>query len=124
MSNHAIELKWEWPAGRKVETKLLMRVENIALASKGFLGLGASPSIVAALPEATDVSAQVVLGPEAMLGKKISVRLPGLEARKLKKDQFAAVGLVAGNALAVCVEHVPVQELEPARSWLQQWNCS
>ena len=123
MSNQTIELKWEWPAGRKIETKLLLRVEKIKPASKGLFGIGASPSLANALPEATDVSAQVLTGPDAMVGKTVEIQLPGLEARKLVKGEMAALGLLQNKALAVCIDHVPKQDMEPAQQWLQQWNC-
>ena len=122
MSNSVIECKWEWPAGRKVETKLLLRVEKIATASKGWFGMAASPSL--ALPEATDVQALVLVGPDTMQGKLLKLQMPGMEARKLGQGKLAAAGLLTGNAVVVCIASSPAQEIAPAQTWLTSWNCN
>lgn len=122
MSNQVIEIKWEWLAGRTIETKLLIDVTKISKVSKGVFGIGASPSIADTLPDATDVVASVVSGSERLIGKSISLRIPGVEANKLKVGEHAALALVNSNTICVCVSAVPTntQEIE---SWLNKWDC-
>lgn len=123
MSNQMIEVKWEWPAGRKIETKLLLRIEKIKPASKGLFNSLGSPSLANALPEATDISAKVLNGPEAMVGKIFDVQVPGLEARKLVAGEMAAIGLLQNMTVAICIDHAPKQNLEQNQQWLKQWSC-
>ena len=122
MSNQIIEIKWEWPAGRAIETKLLINVTKISKASKGFFGIGASPSMANTLPDATDVVASVASGPENLMGKTISIRIPGVEANKLKVGEHAALALVNSNTICVCVSAVPTDTHE-IESWFNKWNC-
>lgn len=103
MSDQAIELKWEWPAGRHIEAKMLIDVQKMSKASKGFFGIGASSSLANALPDATDVVGTVLTGPDRLMGKRISMRIPDVEAQKLKLGEHAGIGLVGGNTICVCV---------------------
>ncbi|WP_148268757.1 hypothetical protein [Azoarcus olearius] len=123
MSAHSFAPKWEWPAGRQVETRLLVKVDKIAKASKGFLGIGASPSLADALPDATDVSVTVVAGPAPLAGKAAVLGMPGMEAAKLKAGALAGVGLIEGGALFVCVAAAPSQDAAAAQKWLESWRC-
>lgn len=123
MSAQTLALKWEWPAGRQVDSKILVKVGKIAKASKGFLGIGASPSLADALPDATDVTATVVAGPDALVGKTVTLGLPGMEAAKLKAGELAGFGLLANGALCICVAAAPSQDAAQAGTWLEGWSC-
>lgn len=123
MSNKAIELKWEWPAGRKTESKALVKVVAIKKASTGFMGIGASPSMADALPDATDVSAEVVQGPDTLKAKQVHLRLPGMEAKKLKVGQLAALGLTGENAVCICVGLAPPGAGGNGSQWFDTWAC-
>jgi len=122
MSDQIIEVKWEWPAGRQMETKILINVKKISKASTGFFGIGASPSLADAIPEATDVIATVIAGQENLIGKTISMRVPGVEADKLKVGGPAAVALVE-NTISICVSAVPPDKGE-LDNWFNKWNCN
>jgi hypothetical protein len=121
MSDQDIEIKWEWPAGRQIETKLLINIKKISKASTGFFGIGASPSLANALPDATDVVASVIFGQENLIGKTISMRMPGVEANKLKVGEPAAVALVSNN-ICICVSAAP-RDTHDLEDWFQKWSC-
>ncbi len=122
MSIKSIDIKWEWPATRSVESKMLVKIEKIDKASKGFFGIGASPSLAAALPDATDVLASVVSGPTHFVGKLLALQLPGMEAAKLKVGERAAIGLIENNTISICLAAVPADTADMA-TWLANWNC-
>jgi len=122
MSDQIIEVKWEWPAGRQMETKILINVKKISKASRGFFGIGASPSLADAIPEATDVVATVIAGQENLIGKTISMRVPGVEANKLKVGEPAAVALVNSN-ISICVSAAPTDKGE-LDNWFNKWSCN
>lgn len=123
MSNQEIRLKWEWPAGRQIEAKVLVKVDDIAKVSKGLLGIGASPSLADALPDPRDVTVSVISGPQALTGRKLTLRLPAMESDKLKVDGHAAFGLIENNAVCVCVAAAPATNSEEEKTWFQQWSC-
>lgn len=123
MASSNLELKWEWPAGRAIETGILVRVDGIRPASKGLFGMRASPSMADALPDATDVT--VVVDQEAAVhaGRKVRVRMPGIEARKLAAGEWAAFGLVESGGVCACVQAAPKHGLEELRRWIAGWKC-
>lgn len=122
MSNQIIEVKWEWLSDRAIENKLLVKVEEVSKVSKGFFGIRASPSMADTLPEATDVIVSVVSGSEKLMGKTISVRMPGVEANKLKVGEYAAFALLNDDSICVCVSVVP-KDMGAVNNWLENWNC-
>jgi hypothetical protein len=124
MGSKVPALKWEWPAGRPVETKLLVQVRSISKASKGFLGIGASPSFADSLPDATDIVATVVAGPSALVGSTVSLRVPGAEVKSLVQDRFAALGLVSDNTICTCIAEAPTNNLAEAQTWLRDKACA
>jgi hypothetical protein len=115
------DLIWEWPAGRPVQQKLLVKVGKVEKASTGFLGIGASPSMADSLPDAMDATVQVIGGDAALMGQTLRIRLPGLEAKKLTQATTAAFGLLQGKT-CVCVASLPQGVSEP-EAWLKQWTC-
>ena len=50
MSNF-LELKWEWPTNRNIESKLLVQIDSVGKVSSGLFNLGKSPSITSNLPD-------------------------------------------------------------------------
>lgn len=123
MSAEPTVLNWEWPAGRPVETKLLVQIQSISKASGGFLGIRRSPSLADSLPDATEVAAAVVSGPEDFKAKTVSVRVPGMEAKTLKIGQHAALGLISGNAVCICIIGAPANNPDEVRSWFMETAC-
>ncbi len=128
MSDDKFELKWEWPAGRPIAAKVLLRVDAIDKVSSGLFGLGKSPSMDGYLPDARTLRASVIAGPAGMSGRRLMLNLPGLEARKLTVGGQAGLGLVAeqdkGVGIAVCVAPAPDGAASAAQQWLSDWNCA
>lgn len=122
MSAQIIKITWEWPAGRQLETKLLINIDKISKASTGFFGIRASPSMADAIPDATEVVATVISGQEDLVGKIISMRIPGVEAKKLKVGEPAAIALVDNN-ISICVSAAPPNKHE-LENWFSTWNCN
>ncbi|MCX7113496.1 MAG: hypothetical protein NTX45_26035 [Proteobacteria bacterium] len=123
MANEYLKLKWEWPAGRQIETKILANVQGIEKVSKGFFGIGDSPSLADSLPDAKDVVVAVISGSEALVGQTLTLRVPGMEADKLKVGGHAALGLINNNSVCVCVSVVPVKNPDEIKTWFNQWIC-
>jgi len=101
------DLIWEWPAGRPVQQKLLVKVGRVEKADS--------------LPDAMDATVQVIGGDAALMGQTLRIRLPGLEAKKLTQATTAAFGLLQGKT-CVCVASLPQGVSEP-EAWLKQWTC-
>jgi hypothetical protein len=57
------------------------------------------------------------------MGKTVSLRVPGAEANKLKAGEPAAIALVSGNSICVCVAAAPITETSALKRWLDGWNC-
>lgn len=123
MATSAVELKWEWPAGRAIDRLLLVRVDSVQPASRGLFGIKASPSMAAALPDATDVVATVDEQSPVLAGQRLKLELPGMEARKLKAGGWAALGLIEGHTVCACVEPSPADSATAARQWLPDARC-
>lgn len=101
----------------------MVKVVSTQPTSGGSLGILWSPSMADALPEATDMVGWVLIGPQALQGQQIRLRLPGIEARKLAVGQPAALGLIGGDHICICVAAAPVQEDAASRRWLDAWKC-
>ena len=123
MAAERIVLKWEWPAGRQVGSRVLVKVKSIKPAARGLFGIGASPSMADALPDATELVAEVEAGPDALQGRQVSLRLPGIEAKKLIVGSYAALGLVGSDQICICVDQAPTAKNDDARHWISSWKC-
>lgn len=123
MMNRKTKIEWEWPAGRTVESKCLVTITKITQASRGFLGIGQSPSLANALPDATDVEATVVSGHPQQEGAMLTLRLPGVEAAKLAVGRYAGLGLIGDGTVCVCVAQIPAKDRKDAQAWLESWIC-
>lgn len=123
MASSSLELKWEWPAGRTSDMAALVKVQSIKPASKGFFGILASPSMANALPEATDVSFIFDEQGPHNAGQVATVRLPGVEARKLEVGSWAAIGLLESGRVCACVQAAPKVNVDELRRWIAAWKC-
>ncbi|HEX7639292.1 MAG TPA: hypothetical protein VF457_12925 [Burkholderiaceae bacterium] len=123
MSSDKLELKWEWPAGRPVAARMLVRIDDITRTSTGLFGIGKSPSIEGNLPDARTVTATVLAGPGDARGRTLSLKLPGPEAQKLHAQQNAGLALIAGGQVVVCVAAAPAGDEAAQAAWLAGWNC-
>lgn len=126
MSDKAVEMKWEWPAGRPVASKLLLQVDALEKASSGWFGFGRSPSLADNLPDAHTLQASVVAGPPAWQGRQVTISLPGPEAKKLTVGTRAGLALTspldAKHPVVICVAAAPTAG-QSAEQWLENWTC-
>lgn len=122
MADQLLEIKWEWAAGRQSDSKILVQIDKLSKPSKGFLGIGASPSLANSLPDATDVIATVIQGGEGLNGRTISIRLPGIEANKLEKNGKAGFALI-GSDVCICVASVPDAAIQKLDDFLDNMKC-
>ncbi len=126
MSENPVEMKWEWPAGRPVASKLLLQVDTLEKASSGWFGIGRSPSLADNLPDAHTLQASVLVGPPMWQGRKLTLQLPGPEAKKLTVGTRAGLALTspsgAKQPVAICVAAAPTSG-SSAEQWLDAWTC-
>ena len=104
-----IELKWEWPAERKVTDRLLIKVDSIKEKGTGFFGVGGSPSIADNIPDPVVISGTVTKGSQFTDGKSLMVVTPKLEVESIKKDSYVVLGIVEKD---ICICIVPVESSE------------
>lgn len=99
------EMRWEWPADRNVEKRVVVKVEKIKEADQGFFGIKKSPSFASALPDPVVVMGLVIVGDPALRGKSVKLTLPKLELENIEVGQLAMLGLVEPNT-CICIKHV------------------
>lgn len=100
-----IELKWEWPADRAVEERILIKVEDVKPQGSGFLGLRKSPSFAANIPEPTVITGVVQSEDTIISGKSLKIVAPGPEIGETKTGSYAVLGIVNKD---VCICIIPV----------------
>ena len=101
-----IELKWEWPADRKIEERILIKVDTIKAQGSGLFGIKASPSLAASVPDPMTVTGTVQGDDVITAGQTLSVVVPKLEIESLNSGGYAVIGLVETD---VCICIVPVE---------------
>lgn len=106
-----IDLKWEFPADREANEKLLVKIEKIKKESGGLFGTKKSPSLVDAFPEATRVSGVILSEDKNIKGKSVELVLPGLELEGIAKNGFAMLGLVDTNT-CICIKPVESESVD------------
>ncbi|WP_153301505.1 hypothetical protein [Endozoicomonas arenosclerae] len=110
------ELRWEWPAERKVQQKILVEITEID-SSSGLFGLKKSPSLAQGFPDPTTLKGVIKSGQPGT----IKLVLPRLELSNLKPGDLLGIGLVE-DTVCICVSPVPVNS-DPDQ-WLQTWSCN
>jgi hypothetical protein len=97
-------LTWQWPAGRPVELRLLVRIERVERVRRGLLArIENSPSLTGSMPDPHQVLATVLHGPQEFLGRRVRLRLPGAETSGLTVGRIAALGIVVDEDVCICV---------------------
>jgi hypothetical protein len=92
-------IKWEWPAKRKVSRYLFVRLDRLEKDSGGVLGIGNSPSLADAIPDAIKLHGKVIRGSEKD-PTEVTLRAPGPELPELKVGDRVALGLLNDD---VCI---------------------
>lgn len=112
-----IELKWEWPADRAVEDRILIRVENVKAQGSGIFGLKKSPSFASNIPEPTIITGVVQNKDEVIGGKSVKVVAPKPEIGKTESGNYAVLGVVDKDT---CICIVPVASADVD---IEKINC-
>ncbi|WP_226668414.1 hypothetical protein [Microbulbifer aggregans] len=112
-----IELKWEWPADRAVEDKILIKIEDIKPQGSGFFGLRKSPSFAENLPDPTVITGVIKNADELIKGKSLKIIVPKPEVGNAAVGSYAVLGLVEKD---ICICIVPV---ESETTDITQVNC-
>jgi hypothetical protein len=126
MSNGDTEknYRWEWPADRTPEIRLLAKVAKLEKQKEGFLGINRSPSIAANLPDAQVLTGLIVDGHRELANRKFSLVLPKVEAADIAANDYVALGII-GSDICICIAKVPAggsqaQQME----WVANWQCA
>ena len=101
-----ITLKWEWPADRSADSKLMIEVVKVTEEGDGLFGLKRSPSLVDNVPDPVTVHGIIVKQRSELDRKTVTVLLPKLELNNIKAQQFAVLGIV-GNTTCICIKPIP-----------------
>jgi len=110
--------RWEWPAERKPETRLLAKVLILEKHSEGFLGINRSPSIAANLPDAQVMTGGIVGGDQ-----KFTLILPKVEVENISVNDYVALGIL-GNDICICIAKAPDSGNQTKQmEWLKNWEC-
>ncbi len=100
-----IELKWEWPANRTIDYKLLVKIDSVDKKKSGLFGFFKSPSIVDNFPDPRTLSGKVIKSGSGESGGAFKLTLPLLEIDDIKPGSFAVLGIVK-NRTCVCIASV------------------
>jgi len=112
-----LELRWEWPAARQPEIKLVVEIGSVKKAGQGLFGVKKSPSIAGSLPDPMQLMGEVASGPTHLVGKSIQAVLPEVELGGAGKGDFLAMG-VLGESICICAKKV-----DSASADLDDWTC-
>jgi len=112
---------WHW---LKEVSRLLVQVAFSGLNLRRLFVIKAAPSRAAALPDATAATAMADGQVTAWRGRHGVVKLPGIEARKLRAWRWAACDLMSSNAdsdaVCACVKPSTAVSADQAHRWLPQ----
>ncbi len=118
--NMDININWEWPAGRKLEHRVVSQVLELKTAKK----MLQSPSIVGNLPEPMSLRVKVLQEGHFNEGVTITLILPKAELEGITSGSRVLLGMV-DNDTAVCVIPMPDGLSDAEQSaWLEQAECS
>jgi hypothetical protein len=116
------ELRWEWPAERRPDQRLLVRVTQVKSHGGGMLGMGNSPS-VQNLPDPVDVYGEVVGGSPEWRGRTTKLVAPRAELAGIASGDSLALGL-SGRGICICAAKAPAGLNEQQLTdWLAAWHC-
>ncbi|HUB48047.1 MAG TPA: hypothetical protein VMB73_23965 [Acetobacteraceae bacterium] len=115
------KLTWEWPAGRRTDRFLAVKLTRVAKEGGGLFGIRRSPSLADSLPDAKILEGSVMQGINT--GEHVSLRAPGAELPRLAAGDRAAFGLVE-DRICICVLQIPADITEDRLgAWLSRQSC-
>ena len=112
-----INLKWEWPAGRQPDQKLIVAIESIKKHSTGFFGVN-PPSLLEGIPDPVDLKGIIIGGNPSLNNKSITITLPKIELENISERGFLAIGVIEPKT-CICLKTAA-----SATEDLSLWNCS
>lgn len=71
-----IELNWEWPAGRQIEQRILIKIDKMKEQGSGLFGIKTSPSFAASVPDPIVITGTVLNDDKLISGKSVSIIAP------------------------------------------------
>lgn len=101
-----IELKWEWPDGRAIEDRILIKVEDVKARSSGLFELKKSPSFAENIPDPTVITGIVQNKDTVIGGRSLNIVAPKPEIGSTETGSYAVLGVVEND---VCICIVPVE---------------
>jgi len=118
-SQDTLHLSWQW--NRPAPERMVLLISGIRAEGGGLLGIGRSPSLAAALPDAHIVSGRQVTATGQ--ARAVEIRLPRYELPPLKAGDLAAVAYTSDGA-AICMAALPGDlPVSGYERWLAEWEC-
>ena len=126
MSNSDTQKKYRWqtPADRKIDIRLLVKISKLEKQDEGFFGLKKSPSLPDYQPNAHVLTGTIIDGQEKPTNQEFTLILPKSELGNISVNDYVAIG-VKNNNVCFCIEKVPNFESKSEQmAWLANWQCS
>lgn len=116
--------KWEWPADRRPDIRLLAKVTKLEKQKESLFSTNKSPSIASNLPDAHVLTGNIIDGYEKLANQSFVLVLPRIEVADISVNDHVALGIV-NNAICICIAKVPASENRVKQmEWLANWKCS
>lgn len=100
-----IELKWEWPANRSTDNKLLVKIDSIKKQKTGFFNSLKSPSLINNLPDPRVISGNIINSKDIIASKNFALTLPLLEMESIESGSYAVLGII-NKTTCICIVSV------------------
>ena len=116
--------KWEWPADRTPNIRLLARVTKLEKQKDGIFGIKKSPSIAGNLPNAYVLVGAILGGDEKLTNQTFTLVLPKIEMGDISINDYVALGILNSD-VCICIAKVPSGENRVKQmEWVTNWKCS
>ena len=116
--------KWEWPANRTPEIRLLAKITKLEKQKESLFGTNKSPSIAGNLPDAQVLTGNIIDGREKLADQTFTLVLPKVEAANISVNDYVALGII-DNDICICIAKVPSSESRAKQmEWMANWKCS
>ncbi|MFL0809746.1 MAG: hypothetical protein K6L76_04970 [Agarilytica sp.] len=106
-----IELNWEWPADRKPDQKLLVKVSSIKADSGGLFLLKKPASIVEGFPDPYVFEGTIENTSDQLDGKTIKLILPKLELENVTEGGYVVIGEV-NPSTCICIVNIESRDTD------------
>jgi hypothetical protein len=121
-SADAVSLKWEWPADRTPDGKILVKVRDVKKEGGGVFGIKKSPSLAESLPDPMQLSGEIIDGRSDWNGRALMFVLPAVELPQVSAGDHVGIAFI--DDAGVCIAKAPADAgAEALRDWLASWTC-